>query len=131
MKIRVISKSKYEMPGYATYYSAGMDIRANLESEIVLKPFERTVLKTGSYPEIPVDFEVQVRPGSGGTINNGVIVLNSPDKINADYRGEVCIIRINLAGKNFVISDGERISQMIIAKQQKADWMKLDSLIVT
>jgi len=131
MKIRIINKSKHELPDYSTDSSAGMDIRADIENEILLKPMERSLIKTGLYLEIPVGYEAQIRPRSGLAINKGVTVLNSPGTIDADYRGEVCIILINLSKENFVIKDGERICQMVIAKHEKAEWITVDSLIET
>lgn len=131
MKIRIINKSKHELPEYATTSSAGMDIRADLDNEIVLKPMERGMIKTGLYLEIPVGYEAQIRPRSGLALNKGITVLNSPGTIDADYRGEVCIILINLSGESYVIKDGERICQMVIASHEQADWISVDSLVNT
>ena len=131
MKIRVINRSKYKLPAYSTGSSAGMDIRADINEEIVLKPMDRAIVKTGLYLEIPVGYEAQIRPRSGLAINKGITVLNSPGTIDADYRGEVCIVLINLSKKNFVIKDGERICQMVIAKHEKAEWVKVDNLLET
>jgi dUTP pyrophosphatase len=131
MKIRVINKSKHELPEYSTYSSAGMDIRADIDKEMVLKPFERAIVKTGLYLEIPIGYEAQIRPRSGLAINKGITVLNSPGTIDADYRGEVCIILINLSDEKFVIKDGERICQMVIAKHEKAEWIKVENLFET
>ncbi|MDO9340653.1 MAG: dUTP diphosphatase [Bacteroidales bacterium] len=131
MKIRVINKSKHELPAYSTDSSAGMDIRANIDNEIVLKPQDRVLVKTGLFLEMPAGYEAQIRPRSGLAINKGVTILNSPGTIDADYRGEVCIVLINLSNKNFVIKDGERICQMVIAKHEKAEWIKVDSLLET
>jgi dUTP pyrophosphatase len=131
MKIKIINKSRHRLPEYTTKHSAGMNIRANIESDIVLKPLERALVKTGLYLEIPVGYEAQIRPRSGLEINKGVTVLNAPGTIDADYRGEVCIILINLSSENFVIKDGERICQMIIAKHQRAEWVVFEELIET
>lgn len=131
MKIRVINRSKHELPAYSTDSSAGMDIRANIDNEIVLKPQDRVLVKTGLFLEMPAGYEAQMRPRSGLAINKGVTILNSPGTIDADYRGEVCIILINFSNENFVIKDGERICQMVIAKHEKAEWIKVDSLLET
>lgn len=131
MKIRIINKSKHQLPSYSTVSSAGMDVRANIEDEIVLKPMERAIVKTGLFLEIPVGYEAQIRPRSGLAINKGITILNSPGTIDADYRGEVCIILVNLSKEDFVIKDGERICQMVIAKHEKAEWVDVDNLIET
>jgi dUTP pyrophosphatase len=131
MKIKIINKSRHKLPEYTTKHSAGMDIRANIDNDIVLKPLERALIKTGLYLEIPVGYEAQIRPRSGLAINKGVTVLNTPGTIDADYRGEVCIILINLSNENFVIKDGERICQMIIAKHKRAEWIVVEELIET
>jgi dUTP pyrophosphatase len=108
-----------------------MDIRANIDNEIVLKPLERALVKTGLYLEIPVGYEAQIRPRSGLAIKKGITILNSPGTIDADYRGEVCIVLINLSKKKFVIRDGEKICQMIITKHEKAEWISVDKLLET
>jgi dUTP pyrophosphatase len=108
-----------------------MDIRANLDFDIVLKPLDRTLVKTGLFLELPEGYEAQIRPRSGLAINKGITVLNSPGTIDADYRGEVCIILINLSREDFIIKDGERICQMIIARHEKAEWIQVDSLVET
>jgi dUTP pyrophosphatase len=108
-----------------------MDIRANIDNEIVLKPQDRVHVKTGLFLEIPVGYEAQIRPRSGLAINKGVTILNSPGTIDDDYRGEVCIILINFSNENFVIKDGERICQMVISKHEKAEWIKVDGLLET
>lgn len=129
MKIKVINKSKHKLPEYSTIASAGMDLRANLEKDIVLKPMERKMVPTGLFLEIPVGYEAQIRPRSGLAIKKGITILNSPGTIDADYRGEVCIILVNLSNENFVIQDGERICQMIIAKHEKAEWENVEALL--
>ncbi len=119
------------MPEYTTEHAAGMDLRANIDEEIVLGPLKRVLVKTGLYLEIPVGYEAQIRPRSGLAINKGITVLNSPGTIDADYRGEVCIILINLSDENFIIKDGERICQMIISKHERAEWIAVDELLKT
>ncbi len=131
MKIKIVNKSKHQLPAYSTPLSAGMDIRADIEGEIVLKPMSRAMIKTGLFLEIPEGFEAQIRPRSGLALKAGVTVLNSPGTIDADYRGEVCIILVNLSQDDFVIRDGERICQMVIAKHEKAEWIPVDSLLTT
>ncbi|AMC11291.1 deoxyuridine 5'-triphosphate nucleotidohydrolase [Lutibacter profundi] len=122
MKIQIINKSRHELPSYETIASAGMDLRANISEAIILKPLERTIVKTGLFIALPVGFEAQVRPRSGLAVKKGVTVLNSPGTIDADYRGEIGVILVNLSTENFVINDGERIAQLIIAKHERADW---------
>ena len=129
MKIKVINKSKHELPAYSTTSSAGMDIRADIDKKIMLDPMERTLVKAGLFLELPVGYEAQIRPGSGLAISKGITILNSPETIDADYRGEVCIILINLSKENFVIKDGERICQMVIAKHEIAEWINVDNLL--
>jgi dUTP pyrophosphatase len=128
MKVRIINKSKHDLPDYATAFSAGMDLRANIENDIVINPLERTLVGTGLYLEIPEGYEAQIRPRSGLAIKRGITVLNSPGTIDADYRGEVCVILINLSQEIFVVKDGDRICQMVIAKHEKAEWVSVDTL---
>jgi dUTP diphosphatase len=128
MKIRIVNKSRHKLPEYITEHSAGMDLRASIDNDIVLRPLQRILVKTGIFVEIPVGYEAQIRPRSGLAINKGITVLNSPGTIDADYRGEVCIILINLSDKDFIIKDGERICQMIIAKHERAEWIKVEEL---
>ena len=128
MKVQVINKSKHPLPQYATSLSAGMDLRANLESPIVLKPLQRCLVPTGIYMALPEGYEAQVRPRSGLAIKKGISVLNSPGTIDADYRGEVCVILVNLSTEDFVIEDGERIAQMVIAQFEQAEWQDVDVL---
>jgi dUTP pyrophosphatase len=125
MKIKVINKSKHKLPEYSTDASAGMDLRANLKDKKILKPMERIMVPTGLFLEIPIGYEAQIRPRSGLAIKKGIKILNSPGTIDADYRGEVCIILVNLSKENFVIEDGERICQMVISKHEKAEWRAL------
>lgn len=128
MKIKVLNKSKHSLPEYATLLSAGMDIRANLETPIVLKPLERKMIPTGLYIELPASYEAQIRPRSGLAIKKGITVLNSPGTINADYRGEICVILVNLSSDDFEIVDGERICQMVIARHEQAEWIEVELL---
>ena len=128
MKVKVVNKSKHSLPHYSTIESAGMDLRANIEEPIALKPLERTIVKTGIFMELPVGFEAQVRPRSGLAFKKGITVLNSPGTIDADYRGEVGVILVNLSAEEFVIEDGERIAQMVIAKHEQADWVEVETL---
>tara|TARA_B100001287_G_scaffold9241_1_gene7117 strand:+ start:2307 stop:2741 length:435 start_codon:yes stop_codon:yes gene_type:complete len=128
MKIKVVNRSKHKLPHYSTIASAGMDLRADLENSIVLKPLERTIVKTGIYVELPVGYEAQVRPRSGLSLKNGITVLNSPGTIDADYRGEIGVILINLSTEDFNIDDGERIAQMVISKHEQAEWLEVSKL---
>ena len=128
MKVRVINKSHHPLPQYATIDSAGMDLRANLDAPIVLKPMERCLVPTGLYMALPPGTEAQVRPRSGLAIKKGITVLNSPGTIDADYRGEVCVILINLSAEPFEIQDGERIAQKVVARYEQAQWTEVESL---
>lgn len=128
MKVKIINKSRHELPQYATELSAGMDIRANLSEPITMAPMERCLVPTGLYISLPQGFEAQIRPRSGLAIKKGITVLNSPGTIDADYRGEICIILINLSAETFVIEDGERIAQMIIARHEQPQWEEVDVL---
>jgi dUTP pyrophosphatase len=129
MKIRVIKKSKHKLPEYSTKTSAGIDVWANLEEKIILKPMERVMVPTGWFLEFPEGYEAQIRPGSGLDIKKGITILNSPGTIDVDYRGEVCINLVNLSDKSSVIEDGERICQMDISKHEKAEWEDVDILL--
>jgi dUTP pyrophosphatase len=131
MKIKIINKSKHSLPSYATGASAGMDLRANLDFPIVLKSLERALVPTGLFMELPVGYEAQIRPRSGLAFKNGLTVLNSPGTIDADYRGEVKVILVNLSKEDFTINDGERIAQMIIAKHEQAEWIEVQELLDT
>lgn len=128
MKVQVINKSKWTLPQYATINSAGLDLRSNVEESIVLKPLERKLIPTGLFMSLPVGYEGQVRPRSGLAIKKGITVLNSPGTIDADYRGEVGVILINLSNENFVIEPGERIAQLVIAKYERAEWEPVEVL---
>lgn len=131
VKIKVLNKSKHKLPSYETEASAGMDVRANIEERIVLKPLERALVKTGLYLEIPPGFECQVRPRSGLAYKNGITVLNAPGTIDADYRGEVGVILINLSNEDFVVEDGERIAQLVFAQFEQADFIQVTELTET
>lgn len=131
MKIKVVNKSKHPLPHYATSQSAGMDLRANLDQSILLKPLERSVIKTGIFMALPIGFEAQVRPRSGLAFKKGITVLNSPGTIDADYRGEVGVILVNLSNKDFLVEDGERIAQLVIAKHEQPTWDEVQQLIET
>jgi len=128
MKINILNKSKHLLPEYATPLSAGMDLRANIDEPIVLKSLERKLIPTGLFIELPAGYEAQIRPRSGLAIKKGITVLNSPGTIDADYRGEICIILINLSSEDFVINDGERICQMVIAAHEQAVWAEVSEL---
>ena len=131
MKVKIVNKSKHPLPNYETSQSAGMDLRANLEQAITLKPLERTLVKTGLFMELPAGYEAQVRPRSGLAYKKGISVLNSPGTIDADYRGEIGVILINLSAEEFIIEDGERVAQMVIAKHEQADWQQVVELVET
>ena len=128
MKVQVINKSKHPLPKYETEQSAGMDIRANLNEPIVLKPLQRCLVPTGLYIALPKGFEAQIRPRSGLAIKKGIGVLNSPGTIDADYRGEICIILVKLSAEDFVVEDGERVAQMVIARHEQAEWQEVEAL---
>ena len=124
MNVQVINKSKHPLPAYATELSAGLDIRANLSDSMTLAPMQRCLVPTGLYIALPPGVEAQVRPRSGLALKKGITVLNSPGTIDADYRGEICVILINLSTEPFVIEDGERIAQMVIARHEQAAWQE-------
>jgi dUTP pyrophosphatase len=128
MKVQIINKSKHATPNYETEGAAGMDLRANIEEAITLNPLERAIIKTGLFIALPVGFEAQVRPRSGLAAKKGITVLNSPGTIDADYRGEIGVILVNLSNATFVINDGERIAQLIIAKHERVQWKEVEAL---
>ena len=128
MIVKIINKSKNELPKYETLFSAGMDLRANLEESILLKPFQRLVVKTGLFISLKQGYEAQIRPRSGLALKKGITVLNSPGTIDADYRGEIGVILINLSDSDFEINTGDRIAQMIIAKHETIEWETADKL---
>ncbi|MDF1675941.1 MAG: dUTP diphosphatase [Vicingaceae bacterium] len=131
MKIKIVNKSNHPLPHYGTEAAAGVDLRANIETPITLKPLERTLVKTGLFMELPVGYEAQVRPRSGLAYKNGITVLNSPGTIDADYRGEVGVILVNLSNEPFVIENGERIAQLVITKHEQAEWELVEELAET
>ncbi len=128
MEIKIVNKSQNELPAYSTIHSAGMDLRANLNEHVVLKPLERKLIPTGLFIELPVGYEAQIRPRSGLALKKGITVLNSPGTIDADYRGEICVILINLSGEEFVIENGERICQMVVASHETVEWQLVEKL---
>ncbi|MGB3946775.1 MAG: dUTP diphosphatase [Bacteroidia bacterium] len=128
MKIKIINKSVHPLPEYATSASAGLDLRANIDLPIVLKPLERCAVATGLFIELPIGYEAQIRPRSGLAFKNGITVLNSPGTIDADYRGEIKIIVVNLSNEEFTINNGERVAQMVIAKHEQAEWILVEQL---
>lgn len=131
MKVKVINRSKHDLPQYETEASAGVDLRANIEETVTLKPLERALIKTGLFLEIPENYEAQVRPRSGLAIKHGITVLNSPGTIDADYRGEVGVILINLSQSDFIIEDGDRVAQLVFSKVKQAKWIVVEELTET
>jgi dUTP pyrophosphatase len=128
MKVKIINKSVHDLPNYETAFSAGMDLRANILEPITLKPLERAIVKTGLFIELPLGFEAQIRPRSGLAAKKGITVLNSPGTIDADYRGEIGVILVNLSNEDFVIENGERVAQMVIAKHEQITWEQVEVL---
>jgi dUTP pyrophosphatase len=128
MKIKIVNNSQHDSPEYATSQSAGLDLRANLTESIILKPLARTLVKTGLFIELPEGHEAQVRPRSGLAYKKGITVLNSPGTIDADYRGEIGVILVNLSEEEFVIENGERVAQLVIAKHEQAQWVEVENL---
>src|SRR5210317_1681318 len=131
MNIRIINKSNHKLPHYETSASAGMDLRANISESRILKPLERSIVGTGLFIELPVGIEAQVRPRSGLAAKKGITVLNAPGTVDADYRGEVGVILVNLSNEDFIVNDGERIAQLVIAKHERADWVEVEVLSET
>ena len=131
MTIKIINKSQHPLPNYETIASAGMDLRADLDAPITLVPLGRVIVKTGLFIELPMGYEAQVRPRSGLAIKKGITVLNSPGTVDADYRGEIGVILVNLSNEDFVIENGERIAQLIIAKHERAEWIEVQELSET
>ncbi|NAY91603.1 dUTP diphosphatase [Muricauda sp. JGD-17] len=131
MKIKIINTSEHQLPNYETLASAGMDLRANIAEPITLKSLERAIVPTGIFMELPIGYEAQVRPRSGLAAKKGITVLNAPGTIDADYRGEVGVILVNLSKEDFIVENGERIAQMVIAKHERADWDQVESLSET
>jgi dUTP pyrophosphatase len=128
MQVPVINRSHHALPAYATALSAGLDLRANIDAPIVLEPLQRALVPTGLFIALPAGVEAQVRPRSGLAIKHGITVLNSPGTIDADYRGEVCVILVNLSSEPFTINDGERIAQMVVARHEQVEWLPAETL---
>jgi dUTP pyrophosphatase len=131
MKVNIINHSQHALPNYETIASAGMDLRANLTEPITLNPLERAIVKTGLFIELPIGYEAQVRPRSGLAAKKGITVLNSPGTVDADYRGEIGVILVNLSNEPFVVENGERIAQLVIAKHERAEWNEVQQLSET
>ena len=131
MTIKIINKSQHDLPSYETIASAGMDLRANLNEPIILKSLERTIVKTGLFIELPIGYEAKDRPRSGLAAKKGITILNSPGTVDADYRGEIGVILVNLSNEDFVIENGERIAQLIIAKHERSEWIEVSQLSET
>lgn len=131
MKINIINQSKHALPNYETEASAGMDLRANLEQDIVLKPLERQLIPTGLFMELPLGYEAQIRPRSGLAYKFGISIVNAPGTIDADYRGEIKVLLVNLSNQDFIVADGDRIAQMVIAKHEQAVWNEVELLTET
>ena len=131
IKIKVINKGKQQLPTYATPQSAGMDLRANLDTPVTIRPMERKLIGTGLHIALPIGFEAQIRPRSGLALKHGITVLNTPGTVDADYRGEIMVPLVNLSNENFTVNDGERIAQMVIAKHEQAEFSVVDELDAT
>ena len=131
MTIKILNRSQHALPNYESDASAGMDLRANLDAPVTLNPLERAIIKTGLFIELPVGYEAQVRPRSGLAAKKGITVLNSPGTVDADYRGEIGVILVNLSSEAFVVENGERIAQLIIAKHERAEWIAVEELSET
>lgn len=131
MKIKIVNLSRHPLPEYATAFAAGMDLRAHIAEPIMLKPLERALISTGIYLELPIGYEAQIRPRSGLAIKHGIGIVNAPGTIDADYRGEIRVILVNLSNEEFVVNDGERICQMVVAQHAKVEWEEVDSLAET
>ena len=128
MKVLIVNKSKYPSPSYATPYSAGVDLKANIEESITLGSLERTMIPTGLYIQLPQGYEAQVRPRSGLAAKHGITVTNSPGTIDADYRGEICVLLVNLSSQAFTIEPGDRVAQMVIARHEHVEWEEVEQL---
>ncbi len=131
MKVKIVNQSQHTLPNYETIASAGMDLRANLTEPVILKPLERAIIRTGLYIELPIGYEAQVRPRSGLAAKKGITVLNSPGTVDADYRGEIGVILVNLSNEDFTVENGERIAQLVITKHERAEWFEVDILSET
>ncbi len=131
MKLNVINRSKHALPEYASLHAAGLDLKANLDAPLSLKPLQRILVPTGLFIELPVGYEAQIRPRSGLAFKNGITVLNSPGTIDADYRGEVKVLLVNLSDSDFTVNDGERIAQMVVARHEQIEWVEVSQLADT
>ena len=131
MEVKIINKSHHPLPQYATPQSAGMDLRANIDSPVTLRPMERRLIPTGLFIALPAGYEAQVRPRSGLALKHGITVLNTPGTIDADYRGEVMVLLVNLSDKDFVVEDGERVAQMVVARHEQGQWVEVEELDAT
>ena len=128
MQVKIVNKSKHSLPEYATALSAGMDLRANMDEPVTLRPLQRSLIPTGIYIQLPEGYEAQIRPRSGLAVKYGISIVNSPGTIDADYRGEIRVILVNLSSEDFIVNDGERICQMVIAQHAKVGWEQVDDL---
>lgn len=128
LKVRIVKQSKHDLPAYSTLFSAGMDLRAELDKELVLKPLERALVPTGLFIELPAGTEAQIRPRSGLAAKKGISVLNTPGTIDSDYRGEIKVILVNLSNEEFIVKDGERICQMVVARHETVEWEEVEIL---
>ena len=128
MKVKIVNKSRYPSPAYATEYSAGMDLKANIEQPVILGSLDRTMIPTGLFIELPEGFEAQIRPRSGLAAKHGITVTNAPGTIDADYRGEICVLLVNLGREPFIINPGERIAQMVVARHERVEWEEVEDL---
>ena len=131
MKLKIVNRGRQPLPAYATEQSAGMDLRANIDEPLVLQPMERRLIPTGLYIALPPGYEAQVRPRSGLALKHGVTVLNTPGTIDADYRGEVMVLLVNLSDTDFVVADGERVAQMVVARHEQGEWVEVEELDTT
>ncbi|MBQ7458335.1 MAG: dUTP diphosphatase [Bacteroidales bacterium] len=128
MQVKIVNKSRYDAPSYATEYSAGMDLKANIEAPVILGSLDRAMIPTGLFIELPEGYEAQIRPRSGLAAKHGITVTNAPGTIDADYRGEICVLLVNLGHEPFIINPGERIAQMVVARHERVEWVKVDDL---
>ena len=128
MQVKIVNKSKHPLPGYATALSAGMDLRANIDEPVTMRPLQRSLIPTGIHIQLPGGYEAQIRPRSGLAVKHGISIVNSPGTIDADYRGEIRVILVNLSDEDFIINDGERICQMVIARHARVEWLQVDDL---
>ena len=128
MKVKIVNKSKYPAPSYATEYSAGMDLKANIDQPVILGSLDRVMIPTGLFIELPEGYEAQIRPRSGLAAKHGITVTNAPGTIDADYRGEICVLLVNLGHEPFIINPGERIAQMVVARHERVEWVPVDDL---